>query len=433
MKISKWQILLIPFLVGGCFVLYSVAHYGVNTPAWDEWDMVPLFQKADHHNLGFSDLWAQHNEHRILFPNIVLLLNAYITHWNIKAEALIGFVFSSVTALMLYLLVLSKIKRQGIAIAAAILIAAWFYSPIQYENWLLGWQLEWSMCVAGIVTSLYFIDRFGTSKQANRRLFFGAAMASAVVATYSLADGMLVWPVGLGMLVLYKQSRRPVGIWLAAGGLAIAAYYCGYRQPAGSPAIGLFLHQRLNFMQYTLSYLGSAIPSYQGQALLMGIILVVLLVPALYMVWLRRSQVEKFVPWLALIALAVMSAVITAIGRVGSAAAPSTASRYAAFSLLYVIGLTGLVCTILDTMAIKRQPTGLAILAISIPLLVVSYTYGMLGMQVQSGWLHAVKTCTHQAHPTTKCLFSTSPYPDHNTELTAARLTYVKSKHWAGY
>ncbi len=118
MKIQKWQVLLIPFLIAACFILYSIVHYGVNTPLWDEWDSVPLFQKVDHHTLGFSDLWAQRNEHRILFPNIVILLNAYATHWNIKFELLISFTFSLIAALMLYLFVLSKIKQRDIALLA---------------------------------------------------------------------------------------------------------------------------------------------------------------------------------------------------------------------------------------------------------------------------------------------------------------------------
>jgi len=433
MKIAKWQLLFIPFFIAGGFALYGVLHYGVNTPLWDEWSMVPLFQKVDHHSLGLSDLWAQHNEHRVLFPNMVLLVSAYATHWNIKAETLVSFVFSGVTALMLYLFVLSKLERRYIALAASVLIAAWFYSPIQHENWLLGWQVEWPMCVAGIVTAMYCIDRFSTSKHGNHRLLFGLAVASAIVATYSLGGGLLVWPVGLGMLVLYKQTRRLISVWLAAAVLSISAYYYGYHAPAGSPPTGLFIHQPLNFIKYVLSYIGSAIYARPGRAVLIGAVLVALLILALYMVWLGRSRIEKFVPWLGLIALALMAAAITGIGRLGFGVAESMSSRYTAFSLLYVIGLTGLICAILDTLTPRQGMIGLVIMSISIPLLFVSYSYGMLGLKSQSASLQEVKYCTHQPDPDTACLLLTAPYPDRNTGLTGNQLKYIKAKHWAGY
>ena len=433
MKIAKWQLLFIPFFIAGGFALYSVLHYGVNTPLWDEWDMVPLFQKVDHHSLGLSDLWAQHNEHRVLFPNMVLLASAYVTHWNIKAETLVSFVFSGVTALMLYLFVLSKIERRHIAVAASVLIAAWFYSPIQHENWLLGWQVEWPICVAGIVTAMYCIDRFSTSKQGNRRLLFGVAVASAIVATYSLGGGLLVWPVGLGMLVLYRQPGQLMIGWAAAAVLSISAYYYGYHAPAGSPPTSLFIHQPLNFIKYVLSYIGSAVYSHPGRAVSIGAVLVLLLVPALYMVWLKRSRIDKFVPWLGLIALALMAAVITGVGRLGFGVAESLSSRYTAFSLLYVIGLTGLICAILDTLTPKQRKIGLAVLGISGPLLIISYSYGLVGLKAQSVSLHEAKHCTHQLDPDIACLLLTAPYPDRNTALTGDQLKYIKAKHWAGY
>ena len=436
MKIARWQLLLLPFLVTGFFMLCNVLYYGVNTPLWDEWNMVPLFEKADHHTLGFSDLWAQHNEHRILFPNIILLLAAYRTHWNIRAELLINFAFSAVTALMLYLLVLAKIKRRYAALTASVLIAAWFYSPIQYENWLLGWQLEWFMCVTGIVSSLYFLDRFSLSKQ-RRRLLLGAAIASAAVATYSLGGGLLVWPVGFGMLMLYRQGKRPAAAWLASAALAIAAYYYHYHRPAGSPPPALLLHQPLSFVKYVLGYIGSSVNNSDPQlAATIGLVLIALLVPLLHMVWIKRGRIEKFVPWLGLITFGLLSAAFTGAARLNLGTAQSTASRYAAFSLLFVIGLTGLTCALLDTLYIKRRlvaPVVLAAMAISAPLLLTSYAYGARGLAGQSARLHQAQACTRRPDPGRACLLLTAPYPDRNTQRTGAWLSYIKTKHWGGY
>jgi len=44
----------------------------------------------------------------------------------------------------------------------------------------------------------------------------------------------VVWPLGLGLLLL-RQDLRGAGRWLAVAGVSIAAYFIGYDQPAGNP------------------------------------------------------------------------------------------------------------------------------------------------------------------------------------------------------
>jgi hypothetical protein len=433
---KNWKLwVLLPFVLAGAFILVSVIHYGVNTPFWDEWEMVSIFQDASNGKLSFHDFWAQHNEHRILFPNLVLTGAAYVTHWNIKAELLINFFFSIITALMLYLFILSRIKRRALAVLAAVLIAVWFYSPVQYENWLWGWQVEWFMCVTGIIAGIYLIDSFCNTKLKDtnrRRLFYGAALLSATIATYSMGDGMLVWPVGLGLLLLYRQDLRAIGGWLVSGIVAIALYYYHYHKPAGNPSTSLFLHQRLNFIKYFLSYLGRPVTSNIQEAMLVGAVLIAALLPLLYVVWLKRDKISKFAPWLALIALPLLSAGITDVSRLGFGVAEATASRYTAFSLLYIIGLTGLTCALLDTFTINRHALILAVLsavAISGPPLMSSYVYGIHDFRGQSILLKEIKYCTHEPDPSNSCLLMTYPRAD----VTRLRLEYLKTKHWAGY
>jgi hypothetical protein len=56
-----------PLLIG-----FLIFRDGVDTPFWDEWDRTaPLFEKMAAGTLGFADFFAQHNEHRILFPRLI--------------------------------------------------------------------------------------------------------------------------------------------------------------------------------------------------------------------------------------------------------------------------------------------------------------------------------------------------------------------------
>jgi len=75
-----------PLLIG-----FLIFRDGVDTPFWDEWDgTAPLFEKMAAGTLGFTDFFAQHNEHRILFPRLIFFGLGRLTHWNIRAELFVS-------------------------------------------------------------------------------------------------------------------------------------------------------------------------------------------------------------------------------------------------------------------------------------------------------------------------------------------------------
>ena len=60
--------------------------YGVDVPYWDQWRLVPLLAALDDGTMRVSDLWAIHNEHRVLFPRLVMLGLAQLSGWNTRWE-----------------------------------------------------------------------------------------------------------------------------------------------------------------------------------------------------------------------------------------------------------------------------------------------------------------------------------------------------------
>ena len=71
-----------PFIL----VVALVIRYGVNVPFWDQWEFVRIIQGYHDGTLAFSDFFAQHNEHRILFPNLVMFGLAWYSHWDTGYE-----------------------------------------------------------------------------------------------------------------------------------------------------------------------------------------------------------------------------------------------------------------------------------------------------------------------------------------------------------
>lgn len=424
----------IPFLLFGMVILFCIMHFGVNVPIRDEWNMLPLYQKVDNHSLHFSDLWALHNDHRILFPNTVMLIAAYTTHWNVKAELYISFVFSAITALMLYLLILYKIRKRSLAILASVLIAGWLYSPIQYQNWLLGWQLEWFMCITGVVLSIFFLDRLRDLKK--QKLYFCLAIASAVLASYSLGDGILIWPIGLLMLIFNKQTKKVLSVWLLTAILATTAYYYNFQQPYGIPHIDILSISPLNLLKYTFGYIGATAFGQTNKAILIGGVLLAILIPVLVVVWRNRDEMHKFAPWLSLVLLGLSSGIITGIARISYGVNGGTISRYTTFSLLYLVGLVGLICAIIGVLNKERLlcRTLIAMLVgVMIPLLITSYVFGFRGFKNVSSTLLYIQMCTHKSNPDSHCLTLTATRPQMDLQLVNNRINYVRSKHWAGY
>src|SRR4051794_2788618 len=56
-----------------CVCGFYVFHNAVDVPSWDQWELVGLLVKSSHGELRFADLHAQHNEHRVLFPRLLML------------------------------------------------------------------------------------------------------------------------------------------------------------------------------------------------------------------------------------------------------------------------------------------------------------------------------------------------------------------------
>lgn len=437
-----------PLLAGVLFILVLVVHYGVNTPFWDDWEMVPLFQHIGHHTLSFGELWHPHNEHRIFFPLLVLLANAYLTHWHTGSEMLLSIGAAAATATLLFLMLGKSIAGKGLGLAAGVITAVWFFSPVQWQNWLWGGQFVWFACNLAVIASVFLLLK-GTDMPAGRQrtLVFGSALASAFIATFSLASGMLAWAVGLALLLATKQAKKPVGLWAGAGLLSIALYYYHYPAvptPSGS-ALNVFLHHPLAGLKFFVALMGGPVGSFSGGGLqqaipgglqlatMTGGLLLMPLVPLLYIVWQRRRQLGPYLPWLALILYGLLSAAVTSFGRLGYGIDLAFKSRYGSFTLLYVIGISVLTLAILDTTPklTKRfkQLATISLALFMLPLLISSYAVGFSGFRNQSALLRQVKLCTHVQNPTDACLSLTYPRP----WVVRPRLEYVKAKHLAGY
>jgi hypothetical protein len=415
-------VLVLTPLVG---LIVLLAKYAVNVPFWDQWELVPLISNMQHGALTFAQLFAQHNEHRIFFPRIIMLTLAALTHWNTLFEVAINVVLAIGTFCLMAHIAWRSLTSTTARVVAVVGISVMLFSPSQYENWLWGWQIQWFLNVLGLTAAVWALGVW----RAKMPVRFTVAAIAATVATFSLASGFLVWFVCIPLL-LRKQVRPWLWVWLALGVAATAAYYIGYQQPADSSGL-YFVSHIPQFVAYLLTYLSLPIAFQMKTALLIGGVYVIAALTLVVIAWRRYGQkwLLPLLPWLCIALYGMFGALTTAISRVGFGVDQAYSSRYDTISCLIAIALfvAGIKLWEVAPQRLKRQ---LVVAGVIFGLLIcANYAKGIAGLRERHNWWVEARQCAHSAQNVSDpCL--TKLYP--NSTIVWPRLEYLRSIHWGG-
>lgn len=215
--------------------LLFVLHYSVNFIYSDEWTLVPIIHAALHSHLTLGALWAQHNENRMLVPNLVIVGSALIHNYDSKSIILLGACFFIVSYGLLLVTFRTYLGRPLTPLHALSLGIVWF-SWEDTENALWGFQLAWYMIVFFLMALVFLL----LPDWRDRNVVLTLAIVGAVAASFSSLQGLMLWPVGLICLVWDRPRgrRRNVecGIWLVVCALTTASYFRGYTLPFTGPS-----------------------------------------------------------------------------------------------------------------------------------------------------------------------------------------------------
>ena len=141
--------------------LLFVTHYRVNIPLVDDWNVVPLIHVAEHGQLTLHILWAQHNENRMFFPNLIYVEIGVITHDDLRALILLSAVLFIATYGVFLVLTRHYVTRSLTAIPVLVVGVIWF-SLADRQNALWGFQFAWYLILACLFASLYLLEVKGS-------------------------------------------------------------------------------------------------------------------------------------------------------------------------------------------------------------------------------------------------------------------------------
>src|SRR5262245_14310192 len=316
------------FLVQMCVRLY------VDVPFFDQWGMVQRLDHLASGTLTIADFWGQHSEHRPLVPIVVMLVLARLTRWNIAWEIAFNLGLAASIFGLFSAYVTTAWRDRGVAPLWLLpVVSLLVFSPVQWENWLWGWQMTVLMCAAASVLGAYLI-----ASGVQGRGAFAAALACGVCATYSFASGLVYWvsqPAGLWMGGGARRRAR-LGVWTVVAAVTMASFFYHFERPAQPSMLSNFasLDACRRYVLYVLAYLGAPIASATATRAATAGAAVMAVFVALA-IRLRNVRTEKVFLFPFLVGLqALGTAAVSGLGRAWMGVEQALSSRYTTLAVL---------------------------------------------------------------------------------------------------
>src|SRR5215212_2029486 len=366
----SWLFILVPAALP-----YLYVHaFGVNVVFADAWDTVLVFRKFSSGRLAFADLYAQHVEHRMFFPRGAELLLGMLTRYNSVAEMYLIVSCFVITAAVLLVAFRTEI---GLPLIFFVPVALLIFSFRQYENMLFGFQINFAFTQTFGVLALYLLSSSG---RGNFRAYaFAAALGSATIASFSTAQGLLVWPAGLlGVLlgsVATPGKKVLVGLWGIVGVAEWVAYFVDYQTPRGHPPLLDALGHIGTATEYFLTLLGSAL-FWQAEHAYAGGLVIGCLALAMFLATYGRGALREHPFWVSLFFYSLFILATITLGRSGMFGVWQAAiSRYTTFSVLAVASVYAMLAKMVFTTTASVLRTVVLIALVGIILLNAAISY----------------------------------------------------------
>ncbi len=235
------RILLVIFSLWFCFNWYEtvshIVHYYTPLPVFDYWRVVEDLPRFA--NLDLSDLWRQHNEHRIVFPEVIFALDQVCFEGRQMLPLVVSFLCYAATWFLLARTFWLQhdlprpVRIEGVLFTG--IIMGWPLSAFVLGTPFL---LQWTLLQLVVVLALVWVSRL--NQQSSAGLIAGIILCGAV-ATFSSANGLLLWPTIIVFATLSRCSRNQILILATAAVICVGLFFFHYQSPR-TVLLDLFKH-----------------------------------------------------------------------------------------------------------------------------------------------------------------------------------------------
>jgi len=309
--------------------------YAVNVPFWDEWEAINKGGILVDQSL--SQLFAQHNEHRIVTTKLLTLILYYFDGWNLVTHQAINFVIYGI----LLVTVAYIVKKSTPELSAWILpcFVIFMLTDVSIENHFWGFQSQFHFSLLFLFLSIWFLFN---ENQAWTKIVLGSLFS--VLSIYSFSSGLVCSVVVLTGYVVFKglriystKERRDAfqaasAFFLIAG--AIGLYFVGFTRPDSLP---LTLPYQKLFWTYLLNLFSGGF-GFKIDNIAPGVIVFFFTLVPVFGVIRQSGRQMSAQKWVIIISmLAVLAALVTiTMGRAGYGKGHSKASRYSEITIMLI-------------------------------------------------------------------------------------------------
>ena len=201
---------------------WFIHHYAVNTIFGDQWADINVLKHLYAGKLNLATLWTQHNEERNLFSNVVVVVLGETSHFNVVTEMYISAVLLAGAACLF--IIAHKARSVSTPLFVYVPVSLILFTFAQSTNTLWGFQVAWYIVLVALATALLLLDRPNL-----RRLVLAGAVVAAVVGSFSLLQGLFIWPAGIVLLIQRRRSWKTVAVWVAAAVVSATVYFYNFK------------------------------------------------------------------------------------------------------------------------------------------------------------------------------------------------------------
>jgi hypothetical protein len=319
-------------------ILVTIWWWRPRVPFRDEWYTVNVVRAFDNGTLSWPQMWALHNEHRIVLPRLIDLGLIELTAWNRQVENTFDLVITVAAAALLLGAAWRSVPAFPSSKLSAISVALLIFSLSQYDNWLDPFQIAFLATGLGVSCCVWALSH--REQRPRHRI---AMVAGGLIATFSSFAGLLTWYIFLPSVI--SRWRHWALAWVGLAASITVPYFVGFRPLTSSRG------SLPDLAGYALTYIGSpllGIPSGTGTpwpAMGCGALGIMVMAANLAALRMSKSRPAERLLWVEVAAFALATGVITALGRAGAfGVSQAMTSRYQNFSALWWVALLMVIC-----------------------------------------------------------------------------------------
>ena len=335
----------------GIFGVLAVLHLGVfayyfplsiiATPFGDMMEWVRGYYAASDQGL-LKVLWEQHNEHRLVFPKLLVIGDVLAFRGAIYPVAILSVLLLVISAwaIVRHLLRYAYRGTEGRMFSwwAAFAVLILLFPTSSLVNYSYPKNSQVLLVCFFALWAAVFLVKSTMSAGWQRWVFLPLALAAGICASLSSLNGLVVW-FGLAWIAWRSSTKPglPVAV-VATGALTIAAYLAGHhRGPVDPQSVG----DLLRIGRYAIEFLGLPwvnAPNLYWVGCAIGVVIIYFSIRTM-----TRGTFSKTPPSainqiaVAMLMFALMTAAMTAVGRFKLDLPP--AHRYGLYTITAYLSL----------------------------------------------------------------------------------------------